>query len=548
MMLLGSGVLERCDFSDTGEGGEAIVLDQPPHYWFVLGKRLVIRDSSFRSSSPGKALLDCWSDVLIRGSTFVNLPIEPCSNPSLAKFERGVLGIANSTFEPPLDASVATVQPPDCSVAVAGERVCDERAQCDSVPSGGVRCACVAEGMRYKPGWAEDGRRCEQSPRLRAMLSSASLALTVRKVGSFHDPNSTRVLLTTTAEGEEALSTSLRVTVSRTDAMSGITHASSNPIAIDQPSLSAFGMHLDWDNSTPPAQQTLAKLNGNAYKYRDTQQHGFRARFECAAGSVCAADGDTISIEISYASPSGERIEASAVKVIGTVQSVPSCSRTGVTIEPSETLLPHSAPITLSFTAVDCDAMPINNAPIDFDVKWDGQPVACERDRGGNGSQYVSTISDSMRQKPGPHTIVVALRDALNESTGRVDRCVIFRRTVLLRCASGTMERFGMCEADTGSSVGQMATGGAIAAFMVLGLGVLGYVVYRHRERAKDVLISFLSFEGALAFECACRFRTSRIVRVTLVACSICTEAWDVVGDIFVFLQFRHESTHGSLL
>ena len=63
-----------------------------------------------------------------------------------------------------------------------------------------------------------------------------------------------------------------------------------------------------------------------------------------------------------------------------------------------------------------------------------------------------------------------------------------------------------MCEADTGSSVGQMATGGAIAAFMVLGLGVLGYLLYKHREQAQKLLFSFLSFEGALAFECACQF------------------------------------------
>jgi hypothetical protein len=33
-----------------------------------------------------------------------------------------------------------------------------------------------------------------------------------------------------------------------------------------------------------------------------------------------------------------------------------------------------------------------------------------------------------------------------------------------------------------------------------------------------------------------------------LIACSICTEAWDVVGDLFVFLQFRHESTYCGLV
>jgi hypothetical protein len=183
-----------------------------------------------------------------------------------------------------------------------------------------------------------------------------------------------------------------------------------------------------------------------------------------------------------------------------------------VTIEPSETSLPHSASITLSFTAVDCDAMPMNVTHVDFDVQWDGRSVTYERKRGAEGSQYISTIPDApIRRTPGPHTIVVALRNALNESAGPVDRCVIFARTVLLRCASGTVELFGVCERDAGSNTGQIITGGVIAALMVLGLGVLGYLLYKHREQAKKLLLSFLSFEGVLAFECACRFRSVRI-------------------------------------
>jgi hypothetical protein len=109
------------------------------------------------------------------------------------------------------------------------------------------------------------------------------------------------------------------------------------------------------------------------------------------------------------------------------------------------------------------------------------------------------------------------------------------------------VETFGGCVADTGSTTGQLITGGTIAAFMVLGLGVLGYLIYRHRERAKEVLLSFLSFEGALAFECAHRLLTVRRalhdlhpVRFDARACSICGESWDAVGDAFVFVQFRH--------
>ena len=50
------------------------------------------------------------------------------------------LGVLNSTFEPPLDSSVPTVQPPRCGKRVAGEPLCDPRALCQPRLSGGVQC------------------------------------------------------------------------------------------------------------------------------------------------------------------------------------------------------------------------------------------------------------------------------------------------------------------------------------------------------------------------------------------------------------------------
>jgi hypothetical protein len=495
--------------SDNGcgdGGGDEAVLDNPSDIWFGTGKHTVLRNCSLRSSTAEQkwlALAGKEVQLLLLGSKFENVGLKADD------VDASRLGIVNSTFSPPLEATTLTVQPPVCGTNVAGERVCDQRAQCMRAPSGGVECACIGVGLRYKPGYPEDGRRCEQLPRLHAVLSTTSLALTVRKLGVHRDPHAAMVQLTTAVEGEMGLNTSFRVNVSRIEGTSRIAHTFNDSIAIDKPSLSVFGMHLDWD--APPAQQRQVDLDGNAYKYRETEEHSFRARFECGAGSICAADGDTISLDILYESAS-KWVEASLVHIVGTVESVPSCSRTGVTIEPSETSLPHSAPITLSFSAVDCDAMPINVMHVDFDVQWDGRSVAYERERGSEGSEYISTIPNApTRRDPGPHTIVVALRKALDESAGPVDRCVIFTRTVLLRCASGTVERFGVCEEDTGSKAGQLIAGGVIAAFMMLGLCALGYMMYRHRERAKDVLLSFLSFEGALAFECAHRFRASRI-------------------------------------
>jgi hypothetical protein len=99
------------------------------------------------------------------------------------------LGIVNSTFSPALDSSVKTIGPPKCSAAVASDvPMCDKRASCEPVATGGVRCRCVgngtANGLRYKPGWPEDGQRCEQGDSLRAVLQSESFSIAVTKPGT----------------------------------------------------------------------------------------------------------------------------------------------------------------------------------------------------------------------------------------------------------------------------------------------------------------------------------------------------------------------------
>jgi hypothetical protein len=93
--------------------------------------------------------------------------------------------IVNSTFSPALDSSVKTIGSPKCSAAVASDGpMCDQRATCEPVPTGGVQCSCIRARLRYKQGWAEDGRRCEQEDEVKAVLQSEWLSITVMRPGA----------------------------------------------------------------------------------------------------------------------------------------------------------------------------------------------------------------------------------------------------------------------------------------------------------------------------------------------------------------------------
>jgi hypothetical protein len=55
---------------------------------------------------------------------------------------------------------------PDCGAVLAGAYICDPRARCKAAPCGGVQCACIGEGLRFKPSMPADGQRCKQETRV----------------------------------------------------------------------------------------------------------------------------------------------------------------------------------------------------------------------------------------------------------------------------------------------------------------------------------------------------------------------------------------------
>jgi hypothetical protein len=303
----GHVVLEGCSVTDDGGEGEdsAPPLLNAAEWWMVAEKSLALRNSSFRGLTPGRGVLRLQAsrlELVIRGCEFENVAIgAPADGASVRP-----IGIVDSTFEPALDRSVPTIQPPsgkaNCGVELAGERLCDPRALCENVTKGGVRCSCVGAGLRYKPGVHEDGRQCEQDTSLRAVLESQSVVVAIAKPGSL--VNHTLALIVE-ARGEAELSITFNVTITRFEASSGAVVPFNGSVRIDQPFISAFGQHLEW-TQRPPTATWPADLDSSRLKFAATSRHEFSVRLACdRAEQSCAADGDIIMTTVQLAPQDG---------------------------------------------------------------------------------------------------------------------------------------------------------------------------------------------------------------------------------------------------
>jgi hypothetical protein len=218
------------------------------------------------------------AEAVLFGCTGANVTIGGSSDSAIGTIR---LGILNSVFVPGLELSVQTVQPTNgsgtCGVQLAGERLCDARALCEGIPSGGVKCACVGNGLRYKTGVPQDGRQCEQDASLRAVLESESLAISVSKPSNLVDRTLTLIV---EAHGETQLAVAFDVTMTRLEASSGAVIAANGSIRVDQPSISAFGQHIEW-KLRPPEATWCADLDGSRLKFADTSRHEFAVRLTC---------------------------------------------------------------------------------------------------------------------------------------------------------------------------------------------------------------------------------------------------------------------------
>ena len=344
------------------------------------------------------------------------------------------VGIVNSEFEPPLNTTLipALIQPGECAKVVANEQVCDPRALCESklvggVPSG-VHCSCVGPGLRNKPGSPDDGRTCEEDTSLRSVLKSESLTVDVSKPG-----NLTNRLLSfhTEAHGEAELNVTFNVAMAL-ETSDGSVIATNNSIRVDQPSVSAFGFHIEWKLS-PPTATWVADLDGSRLRFVDTSQHEFGVRIACDGSErICAADGDVITTLFELHSPSKSELHAD-VTFRSNVKALASCDHSKARIVYGEAAtsasVTTSAAVRVLLDAYDVDAMPVSYTRASVEFRFGMKLLPPQWNRGSN--RYVAEVP--VAGSPGIHTVSVTLRQGWDNVSSSQRNCILLERQIEVR-------------------------------------------------------------------------------------------------------------------
>jgi hypothetical protein len=426
-------VLDRCRLVEDGVSGEEPRLENAAEWWLSAAQSLVLHNSSFRSTTPGQGLLQIQGpqlQLMIRGCAFENVWIGVAHNVTMQS-----IGVVDSTFAPALDM-IETVQPTTdsaCGERRAGEQVCDPRALCEGVRTGGVRCSCVGSGLRYKPGIPEDGQHCEQGISLRAVLESESVGIDVVKPGSLSNRTLT---LIAEAHGEAELNVTLSVSMTRFEASSGAIIVANKSIRVGEPSISAFGQHIEW-KELPPAATWHADLDKGRLKFANISRYEFAVRLACdGAEQSCAADGDVITTALQLASPHDGRLR-SEVRVITQVRSLLSClhTRADLRVEPNLERVPIATAIRVQLFARDVDNLPVSFTRADINLVFGARNIPMQWRSGS--SEYAADVPSELTGEPGLYDLVVNASNVWNE-TGPATGCELLRRTIIVQGSLST--------------------------------------------------------------------------------------------------------------
>jgi hypothetical protein len=279
-------------------------------------------------------------------------------------------------------------------------------------------------------------------------------------------------------------------------------------VRIDQPSVSAFGQHIEW-TQRPPEAPWRAELDGNKSVYATTKRHDFTVRLQCESGQQsCAADGDVITTVVQLRSPQNSRLR-SEVRFQTKIAALASCKRSKAAlmqldgrsenaslVQAHSSLRTDAAQVFVELLVFDVDGIPIRLSRPLSDALWNSSqgstsigPPTKPLEDGGTGNRFVAGVEPRLRNTPGSYTLSVGLVDAWIEELGARGKCVLLEQTVSIESASLPM-----------SDTMQYVIGGAVAGLvLILLVLLLAYQVRVHKEQAKRFLASFIKYEGLLA-------------------------------------------------
>ena len=411
--------------------------------WWIVGREsavLVLKNSTFRSSTNEGLLALFDSSALLRGCRAINMSIRKSDEDD----DGSKLGIVDSEFEPALSLDVRTIGPPltdSCGIRPSPvlEPVCDVRAYCLRLPTGGVTCRCEGRGLRPKPGM-QDGTRCVQELSTVLQLVTPALRLKLAKPGSWNRS----VILQMTANGEQAFNASLLFTHALHRRKDGTWFDTSINRSL------SFGSEIAMLGS-PPSSQLRFDLDEAKSRFVATLQNPLAVSIKCVnSTTVCPGDGDVIKTSISLLGHTTDLLDKESYVTIETeVQSSPSCEFTTAEIPiPTDGLFQETVSLPILVKAVDVDGQGIGYSNLVIKALW--QRKSEERydevilQRNGAGSNIFSgEIPLSVRELPGLYTLRVQVYDGFQRRPSKkgavVPECTIFETSLEVQPPFSTM-------------------------------------------------------------------------------------------------------------
>jgi hypothetical protein len=392
---------------------------------------ITLRDCLFESAVADTVLLRLVgsdSRSVIRGCTAVNTTVDvPGDDTGLsADMRLARFAVVNCTFEPPLPALPAALQPPRCSAIVAGERVCDPRAACQPKETGGVQCFCVgADGLQDRPGVFPDGRQCQQATQVDAYVQSRTIIVRAQKPGNYSE----KLTVTVRVDGETSFGALYSMGITHYLAHDGHRTNVTWPSIHDQ-SLALNGFALIWD--TPPSSDAQLQLNADASQSTATKSYAFVLQLDCAGldgkGQRCVADGDRVEAVMQIGSPLDLGGMRSEVRITTEVAALVSCQRTRVWVDSGAQGVRASSAIVVRLRAVDVDALPIDQTRAEVEFRFGNRTVPVNWNRGSN--EYVASVPAELTGQAGEYELVVTATHGWDEDANQQARCVLLRRKI----------------------------------------------------------------------------------------------------------------------
>jgi hypothetical protein len=484
-------VIELSSFTDTDEeeveGQDRTGL----HSVVAIGSsaKLVLIDTDFSSKIPDQGMLKLVADAeaVVRGCHGANATI--------AGSAEARLGIVNSTFEPSLVVAEGMVQPPRCDELLAGRGpMCDPRAVCTLKDSGGVECRCEGDGLTDRLGSRRDGSDCVQLTSIQAGLVSSVQSFVISKPGQVGGD----LVLSLRADGEASFSGVVDVIVSLEQSTPG---GEENVTTLGYVEESVpFGQRINFAQPLSDIRRRFdnVQLDRARRIYSWQFSTAVQMALDCstAHSGPCARDGDvikTVLVAASVASGVGATPLRSIVTIVTRVRALVSQNHSTTRIVQSGgELTPTSRSLAVELTAFDMDGLPIDSSQPQVRVEWSHTVLRAMFYNssltrvGGSSNVFVAAIPIDMRSEPGEYRLRVVVMDGWDERRLEVCEFALLTQTFVL---------------ESPNDMKQVILASLLALVVVLVFALFLALVYRNPGKAKELLLSFATFEGMLTLE-----------------------------------------------